>query len=93
MIDFPWLRLALAVMLILVVIFAAGCTPATFYRDGKPIARFGGDMSGVKFRYSAKGDLTWQADKVDASAPILARGKAVAGVAVAAGGIAAYSLK
>ena len=59
------------------LLLLSSCT-TTFYRDGKKIASFQGNMKDTSFSYSAKGDLTWTAKDVNHSAPTLAGGRAAA---------------
>lgn len=77
-------------------IVLTGCAQTVFYRDGKPIARFQGDMSGTEYAMTADGAVTWKSSTVDHSTATLAQGEAAAGkiqaagVAVAASGITRF---
>lgn len=63
----------------------SACAQTTLYRDGKPVARFQGDMTGLRFHMTDTGDITVQADTVDHSAATLAQGQAAAGKMASAG--------
>ena len=77
--------------LALLVSLAASCSCAqtVLYRDGKPLARFQGDMKGVAYR---DGDTSLTGD-INHSAATLAQGQAAqgkidsAGIALAASGL------
>lgn len=73
-------------LLILLIVFCTGCT-TTIYHDGKPIARFQGDMSDMVFTRRANGDITWQASAVDHSAATIAGGKTLSAVTVPAASV------
>jgi len=51
------------------------CTMTTFYQNGKPVARFQGDMKGMTYHRTAAGDVTWTGD-IDHSTPTTAHGTA-----------------
>lgn len=68
-----------------------GCAQTTFYREGKPLARFGGDMTAMKFRALSDGTFEWSGD-IDHSTPTKAYGIASKGRIVAAAGVAGYGL-
>jgi hypothetical protein len=72
-------------------LFFAGCAQTTLYRDGKPVARFAGDMTGMTFKSGADGSFEWTGD-VDHSTPTRAYGEASQSRIAAAAGIAAYGL-
>lgn len=57
----------------LVLLLLPACASTTFYRDGLPIARFQGDMTGVEY---SDGKVRWKAASVDHSTPTRARGEA-----------------
>lgn len=93
--GFPWLRVLFALFVAMVIaIVCTGCAQTTLYnRDGRKLAVFQGDMTAVRFRLTAAGDLTWQAARVDHSTATKAQGEAAtakigaAGAALAASGI------
>jgi hypothetical protein len=88
----PWLRILIALFVGLVIAIAmTGCAQTTLYRDGRKIAVFQGDMTAVRFRLTAAGDLTWQAARVDHSTATKAQGEAAAGKIGAAGAALAAS--
>lgn len=63
-------------ILSLVSLALASCAHTTFYREGKPIARFEGDMTNVVFRQHPDGTVEWSSDTVSHSAATAAQGKA-----------------
>ena len=69
----------------------ASCASTTFYHEGKPVARFQGDMTKVKFAFAKDGTFTWSADTVDHSTPTIAAGKTSAGNIAASGAALATS--
>ena len=78
--------LGLAVI-ILLILFCAGCATTTIYCDGKPLARFQGDMSDVVFTRHVNGDMTWQASAVDHSAATVAGGQSLSAFTVPAASV------
>ena len=66
----------------------ASCAQTVIYRDGQPIARFQGDMTGVDYQ---DGDTRLRAATVDHSAATKAQGEAAAGKITAAGAAVAAS--
>ncbi len=85
-------RIAYLLALACIAISAMSCAQTTFYRDGKPVARFSGDMKNVAFQANADGSFEWTADNVDHSTPTRAYGEASQSRIAAAAGIAAYGL-
>jgi len=73
------------------ILLLTSCASTTFYHEGKPLARFQGDMQKVKFTFDEKGTLTWRADTVDHSTPTIAAGKTSAGNLAASGAAIATS--
>jgi hypothetical protein len=67
----------------------SGCAQTVFYRDGKPIARFQGDMTGLEYHQKADGSVTWKTATVDHSSATSASAERIklAGSAVAASGL------
>ena len=85
--GFPWLRVLLALFLAMVILITlTGCT-TTIYADGKPIARFQGNMTDLVFTRSAKGEITWTAKSVNHSAATLAGGRAISAFTVPAASV------
>jgi hypothetical protein len=88
--------IALGAALIAVAVLS-GCAQTVFYRDGKPVASFQGDMTGSEFTARADGSIHWTAAKVNHSTPTLAQGQAASakiqsiGTALAISGIAALA--
>lgn len=70
---------------IAIAIALSACAQTTIYQAGKPVARFQGDMTGLRFHKTAAGDITLTADTVDHSAATLAQGQAAAGKMTAGG--------
>ena len=92
--SFPWIRVLLAILLLLVIVVSfTGCASTVLYRDGKRIARFDGDMTGVRYVHRADGSCELTGETIDHSSATLAQGQAAsqkiaaAGVAVAASGL------
>ncbi len=73
------------------ILLLSSCTSTTFFREGKPVARFQGDMHKIKFSMDKNGTLTWSADTVDHSTPTIAAGKTSAGNIAASGAAIATS--
>ena len=76
---------------ILIAITAAcmvSCAQTVIYRDGKPIARFQGDMKGVRYR---DGDTEFSADAVDHSTATTAQKAGAQSIVTAAGAAIAVS--
>lgn len=71
---------------------ASSCATTTFYCDGKPVARFQGDMVGMAFERHADGSVVWSGN-VTHSIATKAQGEAAsakltaAGIAVATSGL------
>lgn len=80
------------ILLTLIIVSAASCS-TTLYRDGKPVARFQGDMDNSILLMDSKGGMVWIANGVDHSSATLAAGEAgsnrlaAAGFAIATSGI------
>lgn len=74
-----------------IALTALSCSSTTFYREGKPVARFEGDMQRMVFSYGADGAINWSGD-IDHSTPTKAYGTASKGRIAAAAGVAAYGL-
>ncbi len=96
---FPWIRILLTMVVGLIIAVAlSGCASTVLYRDGKRIARFDGDMTGVRYAHRADGSCELTGETIDHSSATLAQGQAAsnkiaaAGVAVAASGLT-YLLK
>jgi hypothetical protein len=72
-----------------VAVALCGCAQTVLYRDGKPIARFQGDMTGIEYRMDSNGSVTWKAATVDHSSATAASAARIklAGSAVAASGL------
>ena len=72
------------------------CATTTFYRGGKPVAAFQGDMTGMEFAMDAKGAIRWTARHVDHATPTRAHGDVTTnnitagGFAVATSGITKF---
>lgn len=62
-------------ILITISLLLTACAHTDFYRDGKRVARFQGDMTGMTFRLYSDGSIAW-AGNINHSAPTLAQGKA-----------------
>lgn len=93
--GFPWIRVLFALFVgMAIFMICTGCAQTTLYRpNGRKLAVFQGDMSAVRFRLTAAGDLTWQAARVDHSTATKAQGEAAEGKIAAIGtGIAASGL-
>lgn len=91
---FPWVRILVVLTLGLIIAVAlSGCASTVLYRDGKRIARFDGDMTGVRYIQHADGSCELTGETIDHSSATLAQGQAAsnkiaaAGVAVAASGL------
>lgn len=63
------------------------CATTTIYENGKPVARFQGDMSDVIFTRHRNGDMTWQASAVDHSAASVAGGQSLSAFTVPAASV------
>lgn len=68
----------------------SSCAHTSFFRDGKEVARFEGDMRNMKFRSLSDGSFEWSGD-IDHSSATLAQGKAASDKITAAGAAAAAS--
>lgn len=84
-------RIAALVALACIAYAMTGCAQTTFYREGKPLARFGGDMTAMKFKAGPDGSFEWSGD-VDHSTPTKSYGIASKGRIVAAAGVATYGI-
>lgn len=73
------------------VISATSCAQTTLYRDGKPVARFAGDMTGMSFKAGSDGSFEWVGN-VNHSTPTRAYGEASQSRIAAVSGVAAYGL-
>lgn len=78
-------------LLLICTVLAVGCAQTVLYRDGKPIARFQGDMTGTEYRLEENGAVTWKSSTVDHSSATLAQGEAAANKISAAGAAIAVS--
>lgn len=58
----------------------SSCASTTFFRDGKPIVKFEGDMEGVAFHGLPTGEITWTAARISHSAATAAAGKVASDV-------------
>ena len=86
--PFPGLLTLLGlVLIILALAFCTSCATTTIYRDGKPIARFQGNMTDMRFTQSAKGVIEWEAKSVSHSTATLAGGRAISAVTVPAASV------
>lgn len=86
--GFPWIRVLLALFLLLVIaISCTSCATTTIYADGKPIARFQGNMTDLVFTRTAKGKITWTAKSVSHSTATLAGGRAISAVTIPAASV------
>ena len=80
----------------IITLLCAACAHTDLYHDGKKVARFEGDMRGMKFCMSENGAFEWSGD-IDHSTATLAQGKAAegkiqaSGLAIAASGITALT--
>lgn len=81
-------------LILLACLLLASCAGTEFYAaDGKPVARFQGDMTRVDYSRAADGSIKWTADTVNHSAATTAGGVAVSKNILAAGtGIATSGL-
>ena len=79
MIDFPWLRVLLMAVLVLLLYFCTSCARTTFYHEGRKIADFQGDMTKMDLTVTPAGSIRWHAASVDHSAATRAQGEATAG--------------
>lgn len=66
----------------LAILSLASCAQTVLYRNGQPIARFQGDMTGLEF---TDGSTSLKAATVDHSTATKAQGEAAAGKFTAAG--------
>jgi hypothetical protein len=92
--GFPWIRVLL-ILLIGFIIAASltSCASTDLYRDGKRIAHFDGDMTGLTYIHRADGSCQLTCQTVDHSTATLAQGKAAEGKIAAIGtGLAASGL-
>lgn len=77
-------------ILSLAILSIASCAQTVLYRDGQPLARFQGDMTGLDYE---DGSTRLRANTIDHSSATKAQGEAAtgkiqaAGAAVAAAGI------
>lgn len=78
-------------VIILLILFCAGCASTVLYRDGKPIARFDGDMTGVRYVHRADGSCELSGETIDHSSATLAQGQAASQKIAAAGAAVAVS--
>lgn len=67
----------------------SSCASTVFYRDGKPIAAFQGDMRGTEFVANPDGSYHWKAQSVSHSDATLAQGQAATSKIQAGSAIAA----
>ena len=74
----------------LIASFFTSCATTTFYVDGKPVARFQGDMTGMKYSRSAKGAITWEGDV--AHSPATAAGGEAANARLTGAGLGITAL-
>lgn len=80
------------ILLTLIIASLTSCS-TTLYQDGKPVARFQGDMRNSVFLRDSKGGMVWIANGVDHSTPTIAAGQAgsnrlaAAGFAIATSGL------
>lgn len=78
---------------IILVLAFSSCAQTVFYHDGKPVARFQGDMAGMVYSQSKDGSVSWTCTNVSHSTATLAQGSAASdkishlGTAVAVAGI------
>ena len=94
-IPFLWPLVCALLAWMAIAFVMTSCAQTVFYVDGKPVARFQGDMVGMEFERHADGSIHWKGD-VNHSAATLAQGKAAegkiqaVGVAAAAAGVASW---
>lgn len=83
----------------IISLFFSSCASTTLYKDGKKIANFQGDMTGVEYHMSQNGDVTWKSTTTNHSTATLAQGAAATskiqagGAAIGAAGITALIKK
>ena len=81
------------ILILALVILSTSCATTRLYRDGKIIADFQGDMTGVEYTMTAAGDVSWKTISTNHSTATLAQGQAAAskinagGAAIAASGL------
>ena len=74
------------IILLICVISAIGCAGTNLYnKDGRRIAAFQGDMTGVDYSMAADGSIRWKAATVDHSSTTKAQKEGAAGFVTAAG--------
>ena len=78
--------LLIAIACVVWAMVMSGCT-TTIYRDGKPIARFQGNMTDMKFNQSATGVIEWEAKSVSHSTATLAAARAISSVTIPAASV------
>ena len=74
-------------------ILMTSCATTRLYKDGKKIADFQGDMTGVEYMMTSDGDVYWKTTTTNHSTATLAQGEAAkskiqaGGAALAASGL------
>jgi hypothetical protein len=83
-------------LLAIAILALSNCASTTFYgADGKPTARFQGDMTKVEYQRACDGSMRWSADTVNHSSATAAGGNAASkgilstGTSIATSGIPA----
>lgn len=77
--------------IIVMLVFSTGCASTVLYRDGKRIARFDGDMTGVRYVHNKDGSCELTGETIDHSSATLAQGQAASQKIAAAGAAVAVS--
>ena len=79
------------------ILLFSSCAQTVFYHEGKPVARFQGDMTNMTYRQDKDGAISWSSSAVSHSVATLAQGTAASdkighlGTAVATAGIMALA--
>jgi len=77
-----WMMIAVASLTLL-----QGCSTTLYTDDGKPLARIQSDATRVAYTRSADGAVTFSAEALSNSAPVLAAGKALTPAVMAVGAV------
>ncbi len=76
------------VIVVILTILMLSCAQTTFYKDGRPIAKFQGDMTKMHLTISEDGAIDWKGDVSHSAATIAQATKITnAGTAIGAAGL------
>ena len=57
-------------LLAVITLTLSSCAHTTFYRDGRPIARFEGDMKGMTYLQAKDGSISWSGEIMHSVTPV-----------------------